>query len=184
MDLYLYLCRFEVGFATGLVMSASGFAFSRYISRLRTIDVESVMSDALEMIQTSPEVVKQMGLSGLSYGSVQTGTLRVYQIEPGGLTQASTTGLPSWTRPKIQLMFQVWGGANGKQAVVCCEASTKPTNTAREFSFLSFDLLEKRSGDQGKNPTILVVGDESNMHIRNDLRAFATLHKVYVQGLE
>lgn len=175
---------FEIGFVAGLLTSTAGLGFVSYFQRVRTIDVERTMSDALEIVQHSPQVAEQMGLTGFSFGSVQTGTVRTYQMDGGRFVKSETTGLPVWSRPRIQLMFQIWGGSNERQAVVCCEAFTKTSTTGREFSLVSFDLLESKSGDQGNNPTILVVGDSSKLAVRNELRSIVTLHKVYVKGLQ
>lgn len=172
-----------MGFMAGMLTSAAGFGFFTYFQRVKTIDVEKAMADALEIVQASPEVAKVMGLTGFAFGSIQTGTVRTYQIEGGHFVRSDTTGLPVWAKPKLQLMFQIWGGSNERQAIVCCEAITKPTTTVREFTFVSFDLLEARSGVQGKNPTVIVVGDESKVKVRDDLRSFVTLHRVYVKGL-
>jgi len=173
----------EVGFAAGFTTTASGFAFATYLNRLRHIDVEKVVSDALEIVQRSPKVAQAMGLTGFTLSPVQTGTIRTYQIEGGHFGSSKISGFPAWKVPKVQVMFQVWGGSKEKQAIVVAEAYTD-FYTRRQFSFISFDLLEGKSGFQGDNPTVIVYGDDSQIKVRNDMRSFVTLNRVYVRGLE
>ena len=173
----------EVGFVAGLATASSGFAFITYFNRIRSIDVERVITDALDMVQRSPKVAEVMGLSGFTFSTVQTGTIRTYQIEGGHFATSRSSGFPVWKKPKVQVMFQVWGGSNEKQGIVVAEAFTD-YNAQRKFTFVSFDLLQGRSGFQGDNPTVIVYGDESLMKVRNDMRSFVTLNRVYVRGLE
>lgn len=173
----------EVGFTAGFATAASGFGFITYFNHIRRIDVEKVMNEALDLVQRSPKVQEMMGLSGFTFSSVQRGTIRAYQIEGGHIATSKSSGFPRWKHPKVQVIFQVWGGSHEKQGVVVAEAYTD-YNTQRKFTFVSFDLLQGKSGFQGDNPTILVVGDESKMQIRNDMRSFVTLNRVYVKGLE
>merc|ERR1711991_147030 len=109
-----------------------------------------------------------MGLHGFSFGTVQRGTIRTYQVSGGGFGSSKVTGLPVWENPKVQVMFQIFGGSKEKQAIVVAEAYTN-LRTGIDFSFISFDLLEGRSGFQGENPSVIVYGDESGMKIRNDM---------------
>jgi len=173
----------EVGFLAGLATAGSGIGFFTYFNRLRKIDVEGVVTDALDTVQRSPKVAELMGLTGFTFSTVQTGTIRTYQIEGGYFSTSKASGLPSWKKPKVQVMFQVWGGSNEKQGIVVAEAYTD-FNTQRKFTFISFDLLQGKSGFQGDNPTIIVHGDESLMKVRNDMRSFVTLNRVYVRNLE
>jgi hypothetical protein len=173
----------EVGFVAGVATATSGFGFISYFNRIRSIDVEKVMQDALDMVQRSPKVAETMGLKGFTFSTVQTGTIRTYQIEGGHFTTSKVSGFPTWKKPKVQVMFQVWGGSNEKQGIVVAEAFTD-LDTRRKFTFVSFDLLQGKSGYQGDNPTIIVHGDESLLKVRNDMRSFVTLNRVYVRGLE
>lgn len=173
----------EIGFAAGFLTAASGVGFVSYFNRMRTLDVERVMSEAMDIVQRSPRVGQLMGLHGFSFGTVQTGTIRTYQIDGGRFDVSKVTGFPIWKPPMVQIMFQVWGGSNEKQAVVVAEAH-RTFRGSVEFDFVCFDLLERKSGFQGENPSVIVVGDESKMKVRDDMRSFVTLNRVYVKGLE
>ena len=172
----------EVGFVTGILTSASGIGFVAYFNRLRYINVENVLANAFDLVQQSPKVAELMGLHGFTFGIAQTGTIRAYQIQGGNFGISRTTGFPVWISPTVQLMFQVWGGSKEKQAIVCAEAYTNLAGQLK-FTFISFDLLQGKSGFQGDNPTVIVYGDESKLNVRNDLRSFVTLNRVYVRDL-
>lgn len=173
----------EIGFVAGFTTAGSGAGLMTWLGRVRSIDVDKVLSKSLEMVKESPKVAEIMGLTGFTFATMQTGTIRTYQHFGGTFGRSETSGFPAWQNPRVQLMYQVWGGSHEKQAIVVTEAYTKWTGQT-VFNFVSFDLLEGKAGNQGNNPTVLVVGDASQLKIRNEMRSYVTLNRVYVKGLE
>jgi hypothetical protein len=86
---------------------------------------------------------------------------------------AKTSSLLAWQPPRMDLIFQVWGGSE-KQAVVCVSAR-KLWNSQLEFDLISVDLLGSIP-----RPVILVAGSEANLETRTRLRESVQLNRRYV----
>ena len=168
----------EVGFATGALMTATGVGAVSYARRLVNISPEAALRKSFDLVRSSPGVTDMMG-SGVLSARLNTGVFRAYTSEGGRFGVTKSTGTVGWIPPTIALAYQIYGGAD-RQAVVSVGAHTDAWGRLI-VDFAAVDLLAPNTDVPAK--TVIVIGDESKFHIRDELRTYVSLNRRYVGTL-
>jgi len=157
---------FVVGYGSGVGTCAALYMGARQM-QLRP---EWVRQEAFDMVADNEQVRQLMGISLLS--PLRSGVMRAYSLDGGSFAIDKSSRGIVWRRPRIKMIFQVYGG-DSHQAVVCVEAKKKGFGV--EYDFVSVDLLTKESADH-----VLVSGAPERFEVENQLRDMVMLKKRYV----
>jgi hypothetical protein len=163
----------EVGFTAGLVTTTAAGLSLYGAHAATTINPNSLLQASLDQVTKSPAVIKAMGADSWSTSTIQTGVFRAYELS-GGHFGVSDASMLAWNKPSMNLIYQIWGGAE-KQAQVCVSAQ-KDWKGNYLYNIITVDIL----GGAAPVPTIVVDGSEDNMHLRDALRKSVILTRKYV----
>eukprot|EP00511_Aplanochytrium_stocchinoi_P000244 CAMPEP_0204822474 /NCGR_PEP_ID=MMETSP1346-20131115/662_1 /ASSEMBLY_ACC=CAM_ASM_000771 /TAXON_ID=215587 /ORGANISM="Aplanochytrium stocchinoi, Strain GSBS06" /LENGTH=319 /DNA_ID=CAMNT_0051948687 /DNA_START=139 /DNA_END=1098 /DNA_ORIENTATION=+ len=160
----------KYSFIIGILGGSVGtFMVQRTVQSLG-IRPEIVRKAALQKVSKHPMVMEAMGATFAT--PLKGGLMRAYSKDGGYLAIDKNSRSIVWKKPRIKMLFQVYGGAN-QQAVVCVEAVK--SNTKLEFDFISVDRITGEHIDP-----ILVEGDEERFKVQGQLRDLVHLKKKYV----
>ena len=130
---------FYTGFGTATIMGALGLFTLDAI----TIRADPVYKHCLNKIQTSDEVMANIG------DGIVPGKLRSYRLDSGRFEPTSKTSL-TWREPRVQMLFDVRGtGPPYRPALVTCEA-TKSSFAFPPRLHTTVVKVDFETGDEGE----------------------------------
>ena len=168
---FLGFTLYDVGwymFYAGIITGTGAATTVSVLFEKLHIRPESVRNEAFDMVAASPDVRDKMGVSMIY--PLHPGVMRAYTKEGGHFSIDSISRSLVWRKPRIKMIFQVYGGDN-HQAVVSLEAEKALTKL--KYTLLTVDMLTK-------DENLLLIGSESKMEEKDQLRSLVQLNKKYV----
>lgn len=147
---------FLAGFCSAGLMGTAGVAASRTLS----LNPDDVYNQTLRILKNDAKTTEALG--GALGGFIESRGLRAYKVD-GGTFSIVGRGL-GWVPPRCQMIFDVRGELFDGLATV--EAVKSNGNLA--IQFVGLDVMNE------KEDRILVMGDESRLYVKDQLRSLVS----------
>mmetsp|Transcript_12984 Transcript_12984/g.15759 ORF Transcript_12984/g.15759 Transcript_12984/m.15759 type:complete len:331 (+) Transcript_12984:134-1126(+) len=160
----------KYSFVVGILGGVSGTLLVTRVIQSLGIRPEHVRKAALRKVVNSPDVQRIMGASITN--PLNGGLMRAYSKDGGHFAIDKTSRSIVWKKPRIKMLFQIYGGAD-QQAIVCVEAVK--TQTKLDFDLISVDRITGEAVDP-----VIVAGTEQRYQVRGQLTDLVHLKKKYI----